>query len=144
MGGDPGVLYEVTLRIRGLFEPTTIRGGQAPLADHPYFVVGGVVDALDWSHWHIETEKPAQTYWLNHYPSTSHTIYREDFEATIVVAGGSRVTVRVIDGNDRQIDNAGEGLPDRRQMIDGVTTEVLDGQMLRLDVIRVQVRTTSG
>jgi hypothetical protein len=50
----------------------------------------------------------------------------------------------VIDGNDRQIDNAGEGLPDRRQMIDGVTTEVLDGQMLRLDVIRVQVRTTSG
>jgi len=140
VGGDPGVMYEVTLRVRGLFEPTTIRGGQAPLADHPYFVVGGTVEALDWSHWHIEVEEPAETYWLNHYPSTSHTIYQEDFEATIVVAGGSEVAVRVIDGNNREMDNSEEGLPDRRQRIEGVTDEVLDGQMLRLDVIRVEAQ----
>ena len=60
---------------------------------------------MDWSHWHIEVSEPQQTYWLNHYPKFSHTIYKEDFEATIAVAAGATVVVRVIDGNDRQIDN---------------------------------------
>ena len=40
-GGQPGVVYDVTLRVRGLFEPTTMTGGEAPDAAHPYFVVGG-------------------------------------------------------------------------------------------------------
>lgn len=140
VGGESGALYDVTLRVRGLFEPTTIEGGEAPLSAHPYFVVGGTVAARDWSHWHIEVSDPAETYWLNHYPSTSHTIYKEDFEAPIVVAGGARVTVRVVDGNNRQMDNSEEGRADRRQVIEGVTPDVLDGQMLRLDVVRVQER----
>jgi hypothetical protein len=139
-GGDAGTTYDVTLRVRGLFEPTTISGGQTPYAEHPYFKEGGTVAALDYSHWHIEVSEPPQTYWLNHYPQTSHTIYKEDFEVTLPVAGGSNVTVRVIDGNDRQIDNAEEGLADRQQLIEGVTDEVLDGQVLRLDVIDVVAR----
>ena len=139
-GGEPGSVYDVTLRIRGLVEPTTIAGGQTPLQDHPYFKVGGTVSAQDYSQWQIEVSEPPQTYWLNHYPTTSHTIYKEDFEAVVQIAAGADVAVRVVDGNDRQIDNAREGLPDRRQQIDGVTTEVLDGQVLRLDVIAVEVR----
>lgn len=139
-GGEQGVMYDVTLRVRGLFEPTTISGGQVPMAQHPYFKVGGTVAAADWSRWHIVVASPAQTYTLNHYPSTSHTIYKEDFEATLRIAGGSQVTVRVVDGNDRQMDNAEMGLADRRQRIDGVTDQVLNGQMLRLDVVRVVER----
>ncbi len=139
-GGEPGSVYDVRLRIRGLVEPTTIASGQTPLQDHPYFKVGGTVSAQDYSQWQIEVSEPAQTYWLNHYPTTSHTIYKEDFEATLQIAAGADVAVRVVDGNDRQIDNAREGLPDRRQQIEGVTTEVLDGQVLRLDVIAVQAR----
>jgi hypothetical protein len=139
-GGASGTLYDVTLRVRGLFEPTTISGGQTPMPQHPYFKVGGSVAARDWSHWHIEISDPPQTYWLNHYPSTAHVIYQEDFEASIAVAGGASVVVRVIDGNDRQMDNAEPGLADRRQLIAGVTDEVLDGQMLRLDVVSVVER----
>jgi len=139
-GGEAGVVYDVALRVRGLFEPTTISGAQTPLPQHPYFKVGGTVAAGDWSHWHIEVSDPPQTYWLNHYPSTAHIIYKEDFEATLAIAGGAEVVVRVIDGNDRQMDNAQEGLADRRQLIEGVTDEVLDGQMLRLDVVSVEAR----
>ena len=139
-GGEADKEYDLTLRVRGIFEPTTINGGQVPMPQHPYFKVGGTVAAADYSRWHIEVSKPAQTYWLNHYPSTSHTIYLEDFEATLRVAGGADVTVRVIDGNDREIDNAEMGPADRRKKIDGVTPEVLDGQMLRLDVISVKAR----
>ena len=93
----------------------------------------------EWSAWHIEVATPRQIYWLNHYPKVSHTIYAEDFEARIQVAGGSAVVVRVVDGNDRQIDNDKPG-PDRRRIIAGVGDRPPDGQLLRLDVIGVTVR----
>ncbi len=139
-GGKPGVVYDVRLRVRGLFEPTTIKGGEAPDPAHPYYQVGGIIGARDWSAWHIEVSEPKQTYWLNHYPRVGHIIYKEDFEATIPMAAGATVTVRVVDGNDRQIDNAEAGRADRMQIIEGVTDKPLDGQMLRLDVIRVTPR----
>ena len=139
-GGRSGVVHDVTLRIRGIFEPTTIEGGETPYADHPYYKVGGTVKAREWSAWHIEVSNPKQTYWLNHYPRVGHTIYKEDFEATIPVAGGAAVVVRVVDGNDRQIDNSEPGLPDRLQIIKGVVDKPLAGQMLRLDVLGVTQR----
>ena len=138
-GGKAGAVYDVALRIRGIFEPTVIKGGETPDPEHPYFRVGGIVDAPDWSHWHIEVSNPRQTYWLNHYPKVSHTIYKEDFEATIAVAAGATVVVRVIDGNDRQIDNGKPG-PDRQQVITGAVDDPRPGQMLRLDVLRVKAR----
>jgi hypothetical protein len=139
-GGKTGVVHDVTLRVRGIFEPTTIEGGETPYPDHPYFKVGGTVRARDWSAWHIDVSSPKQVYWLNHYPKVSHTIYREDFEATIPVAGGAAVVVRVVDGNDRQIDNSEPGRSDRMQIIKGVVDTPLPGQMLRLDVIRIADR----
>ena len=140
LGGKAGTVYDVRLRIRGLFEPTTIREGETPIESNPFYKVGGAIQARDWSAWHIEVSEPKQTYWLNHYPKVGHLIYKEDFQATIPMAAGATVTVRVIDGNDRQMDNAEEGRADRKQLIEGVTDKVLDGQMLRLDVMKVTAR----
>jgi hypothetical protein len=139
-GGRPGVVYDVTLRIRGLFEPTTVAGGEPPDAAHPYFVAGGESRTADYSRWHIDVSDPAQTYTLNHRPSVSHTIYKEDFEATIRIAGGASVLVQVIDSNDRQIDNGAKGRPDRQQILEGIVDTPRPGQMLRIDVVRVTVR----
>jgi hypothetical protein len=140
VGGKSGAVHDVTLRIQGIFEPTTIEGGETPYAAHPYYKVGGTIRARDWSAWHIEVSEPRQTYWLNHYPKVSHTIYKEDFEATIPMATGASVIVRVVDGNDRQIDNAEPGRADRQQIIKGVSDTPLAGQMLRLEVLRVTLR----
>lgn len=140
VGGKAGVVLDVTLRIQGIFEPTTIQDGETPYAAHPYYKVGGTIRARDWSAWHIEVSNPRQTYWLNHYPKVSHTIYKEDFEATIPMAAGASVTIRVVDGNDRQIDNAEPGRPDRLQIIKGLSDTPLGGQMLRLEVLRVARR----
>ena len=134
------MVHQVHLRIRGLFEPTTSTGGETPYPAHPYFQVGGTIRARDWSAWHIEVSEPKQTYWLNHYPKVSHTIYNQDFEATIPVAGGASIVVRVVDGNDRQMDNNEPGRPDRMQLITGVTDKVLDGQVLRIDVMSVLLK----
>lgn len=139
-GGAKGTTYDVRLRIRGIFEPTTIADGEAPLADHPYYKVGGTIRAREWSAWHIEVSEPKQTYWLNHYPKVGHIIYLEDFEATIPVAGGANVVVRVVDGNDRQIDNNEPGKPDRMQIIKGVQDKPLDGQMVRLDALHLTIK----
>jgi len=138
-GGKGGMVYDVTLRIRGIFEPTTITGGDTPDPTHPYFKVGGTVSTPDWSRWAIEVSEPKQTYWLNHYPAVGHTIHKEDFEATIAVTAGATVVVQVTDGNDRQIDN-GKIAPDRQQIISGVVDRPLPGQMLRIDVVRVKPR----
>jgi hypothetical protein len=138
-GGKAGTVYDVTLLIRGIFEPTTITGGDTPDPEHPYFKVGGTVATPDWSHWEIEVSEPKQTYWLNHYPTVGHKIYKEDFEETIPVAAGATVNIRVTDGNDRQIDN-GKSAPDRQQTIAGAVDQSLAGQMLRLDVVRVKAK----
>jgi len=136
-GGKPGTVYDVTLRVRGLFEPTTIEGGETPDSTHPYFVIGGQAKRPDYSQWHIDVSMPKQTYTLNHYPATSHTIYKEDFEITIPVAAGAAVLVQTIDANDREIDNGAKGKPDRQQTIPGVADTPLAGQILRLDVLGV-------
>jgi hypothetical protein len=139
-GGKAGTVYDVTLRVRGLLEPTTIEGGETPDPAHPYFKISGQDIRPDYSQWHIDVSSPAQSYTLNHYPATSHTIYKEDFEATIAIAAGATVLVQVIDSNDRQIDNGAMGKPDRQQVIDGVNDAPLAGQQLRLDVVRVKAR----
>jgi len=139
-GGKAGAVYDVTLRIRGLFEPTTMAGADAPDVAHPFFVSGGAGKTLDYSQWQIAVSDPAHVYTLNHYPSVSHTIYKEDFEATIQVAAGAKVVVSVTDGNDRQIDNGAKGRPDRQQILEGVVDTPTPGQMLRLDVVRVAAR----
>lgn len=138
-GGDPTTNYDVTLRIRGLFEPTNVAGGMSPYPEHPYFQVGGTVTKTDYSQWQIRVAEPEAIYYLNHYPTTGHTIYKEDFEATLRVRGGASVVVRVEDANDRQIDNGYVGLPDRQQTLEGVTDGVVNGQVLRLDVLGVAV-----
>lgn len=139
-GGKAGSVYNVTLRVRGLFEPTVIEGGVAPDPAHPYFQIGGHSRTTDYSQWHIDVSEPKQTYTLNHYPSASHTIHKEDFEATIPVAAGATVLVQVIDSNDRQIDNGDTHHPDRQQIIEGVVDTPVAGQILRLDVTAVQPR----
>jgi len=142
-GGKKGTVYYVTLRVRGLFEPTTIEGGETPDPAHPWFKAGGRDVKPDYSQWHIDVSAPKQSYTLNHYPATSHTIYKEDFEATIPIAAGATVLVQTIDSNDREIDN---GAPNsginagRQQILEGINDAPLAGQQLRLDVVRVEAR----
>jgi len=142
-GGRARTTYDVTLRVRGVFEPTKMQGGAAPDPAHPYFYTGGETGTPDYSQWRIDVSSPRQAYTLNNYPAVSHTIYKEDFEAAIVVDAGATVTVQAIDGNDRQIDNGAKDRLDRQQVIDGVTATPLDGQMLRLDVVRVRAQKTA-
>ena len=54
--------------------------------------------------------------------------------------GGRRDGCRPRSRRRRQIDSSEPGRPDRQQIIKGVTGTALAGQMLRLDVTRVNTR----
>ena len=82
-GGRRGTVQDVTLRVRGLLEPTRVEGGVVPDPAAPWFVIGGEGRSPDYSQWQIEVSAPKATYTLNNYPRTSHTIYKEDFQVTI-------------------------------------------------------------
>jgi hypothetical protein len=137
-GGDASATYEVVLRVRGIWEPTSITGGQRPDADLP-LTLGGTVavgtgDPINYQQYSIVVSKPAQTYWLNDYRYVAHDIHKEDYMASIEVAGGAEVKVIMNDGNDHQIANWTE---DYFQGLAPYATEPSTGQMLRLDVVSV-------
>lgn len=136
-GGEPGVTYAVALRVRGIWEPTTIAGGQAPDPALPFKVGGAVAGggAIDYQQYSIVVSAPAQTYWLNDHQYLAHDIHKLDYEATIYVTGGATVTVIMNDGNEREIANWTKdyfaGLPP-------YDTAPSTGQSLHLDVISVE------
>lgn len=140
-GGTPGTSYDVKLRIRGIWEPTFIKGGTRPLGKLP-FTVGGTVatgsgDPINYQQYFIAVSEPKQTYWLNDYQYVAHDIHKEDYEATITVSAGASVTVSMNDGNDHQIAN---WTSDFFQGLAPYDKAPSTGQLLRLDVVSVTPR----
>ena len=140
-GGSPGVTYEVTLRVRGIWEPTKIVGGNQPDMEAP-FTIGGQVeggpgsasDAINYQQYYIEVAEPEQVYWLNNYGYVAHDIHKADYEVTLTVAGGSEITIVMHDGNERQIANFTQ---DKFEDVAPYEQSASLGQLLRLDVLGV-------
>lgn len=142
-GGDKGTIYNVKLRVRGIWEPTKIQGGERPDKAHP-FTVGGMLpagtgssDAISYQQYSIQIAEPKQTYWLNDHQYLAHDIHKEDYQATLQIAGGARVTVIMNDGNDHEIANFTKDFFSDVPPYDKMPSL---GQSLRLDVISVEAR----
>ena len=135
-GGESSTTYLLTLRVRGIWEPTFISGGEAPDPELPFKIGGQVAEgnAIDYQQFYITVSDPAQTYWLNDYQYTAHDIYKEDYEITIPVVGGASVTVVVNDGNEREISNYPEEIFEDMPPYDQEPTK---GQLLQLEVVSV-------
>ena len=133
------MIYDVRLRIRGLFEPTTIEGGEMPVSGPSVLQSGRhgrSARVVRVAHRHLESQADLLAQSLSE--SLTYDL-RGRLRGDDSRGGRQRVVVRVVDGNDRQIDNGKPGLPDRRQVIKGVVDSPVDGQILRLDVITVTV-----
>jgi len=135
-GGDSATTYLLTLRVRGIWEPTFIEGGIAPDAELPFKIGGDIAagNAIDYQQFFITVSDPAETYWLNDYGYTAHDIYKEDYEITIPVVGGADVTVVVNDGNEREIANYPEEIFEDMPPYDQEPTK---GQLIQLEVVGV-------
>ena len=138
-GGADGKQYSVKLRVRGIWEPTSLSGGQRP--DKNPFNIGGMVpagtgssDPVSYQQYSIAVSSPKQVYWLNDYQYLAHDIHKADYEATLIIGAGADITIKMHDGNERQIANWTkdyfEGLPPYPDA-PGL------GQLLHLDVLSV-------
>jgi hypothetical protein len=140
-GGTAGTKYTLGLRVRGIWEPTSITGGEHPKKEQP-FTIGGKVtggsgsssDAINYQQYSIEVSDPKQTYWLNDYQYVAHDIHKEDYQISIPVAGGASLKVIMHDGNDHEIANWTKDLFSDVPPYDKMPSL---GQSLRLDVVSV-------
>jgi len=104
-GGDPAVVYDVEIQIRGLSEPKTFTGGEV-LEDH--FQIGGEAGANDYNIYGIEVDDPAESYTLNRNEmGVGHYLFVLDYTVTIPIRGGSEVRLSMIDPNNIAIANPG-------------------------------------
>lgn len=141
IGGTPGTTYDVTLRIRGVVEPTNISGGMRPntatfqYMNMPFRTVpltfGGSVQSPDYAQWHIHVASPAQDAYLNDYQKTGHYIFELDYEVTLAMAANTKVTLHATDSNERQIVNY-EGYA-----LDGIPGSMNHGQFVQINVVAV-------
>ena len=142
IGGMPGTTYDVTLRIRGVVEPTKITGGTRPDTSTvvingkmyrkvPY-TVGGTPGDPTYQPWLFSVAKPAQNYFFNDYGLTEHSTFLLDYQVTIPMEGGTKVTIDVNDGNDHEIDNYA------KLTNDGIPGSMNLGQYVQLSVVSVK------
>ena len=125
--GNAGSLDVTLHHPRHLRADDDQRTARRPTPTIPYFKVGGTVRRTTGRTGTSRCPSRSRRTGSTTIRKFSHTIYKEDYEATIPVAAGATVVVRVIDGNDRQIDNGTTGRPDRQQTIAGVADTPLEG-----------------
>lgn len=142
IGGTPGTTYDVTVRVRGVVEPTKITGGSRPdtsttmingksYRKTPY-TIGGTPGDQTYQPWLFSVAKPAQNYFFNDYGLTEHSTFLIDYQVTIPMEGGTKVTLDVNDGNDHEIDNYA------KLMNDGIPGSMNLGQYVQLSVVSVK------
>jgi hypothetical protein len=136
MGGDATKVYDVTLRVRGLTEPNTYRNG---MLQGERFYIGGTTNSPGYTSYMMTVADPAQHYFFNYSPTTGHTHFKLDYQVTVKIRGGSRVTFDV-DGDGsvpdgHQVSNFDE------MVVPGVAPDPdwYDGQFVQLDVVSVEV-----
>jgi len=149
IAGVTGTTYDVTLRIRGIVEPTKITGGMVVETTPPStiqymgktwrktpYTIGGAASASttdpDYTQWHIGVASPKGDYYLNDYQQTGHYIFKLDYQVTIQMAANTTVTLDGIDRNERQIVNF------EKYTIDGIAGSVNYGQFIQINVVSAQ------
>lgn len=142
IAGTPGTTYDVTLRIRGVVEPTKINGGTRPdtsttqINGKTYrkvpYTVGGTPGDATYQPWLFSVASPPQNYFLNDYGLTEHSTFLIDYQVTVPMSGGTKVTLDVNDGNDHEISNYA------MLTNDGIPGSMNYGQYLQFSVVSVK------
>lgn len=127
--GDPAVVYDVTLRVRGVVEPKNFTGGTVL---HDHFQIGGTPHVDNYNFYTVKISNPAETYTVNrHQKKIGHYVFAIDYTVTIPIRGGATVTMGGYDDNEIAIANhKGVVVPEVPP-----APAPFDGHFFQLDVI---------
>jgi hypothetical protein len=136
VGGDPATTYDVQIRVRGVVETMTYAGGVLQTAISPHYYVGGTKVDGTFNIYSIKVPDPAQVYYFNAAPATTHILFTVDYTVTIPMKGATTITVGVDGQNLLEITNKGN------LTLAGITgiTQPYDGQFLQFDVVSVTAK----
>jgi hypothetical protein len=133
---EPGVVYDVTLRVRGVMQLVPYAGGTTT----GYYNEGGVPQSDLIATVELQISDPPLTAWLNAGPSEVQSCELVDFEHTLPIAAGATITLHRLDGNGCQALNVdGSGTP---IVIPDIppAPEAFDGQFVQLDGVSAVAR----
>jgi hypothetical protein len=131
-GGDPAVVYQVTLRFRGISEPKNYQDGTL-IGDH--FYVGGTEKRDDYNIYSIKVSDPPRTYHLTrHEKKTGHFTFKFDYTAPVEIRGGAQVVLGTYDHNTQAIANG------EQHVVDGIAPapQPYAGHFVQMDVVSVK------
>lgn len=121
----------MTLRIRGVVEPTTYANGRCDGA----WCVGGTAIGAPWNEFTLESEDPVIRYHLNQGEAGSLELFVIDEMRTITVPGGTTLSLR-IDGNGTcSVNN------DQELVVPNVepAPSPFDGQFVQVDLVSAAI-----
>jgi hypothetical protein len=134
LGGKPDVVYEVTLRIRGVVEPKNFTGGTV---EKDHFQIGGDPVVDHYNLYQLKVAEPAQTYTFNrHQDKVGHFVFPIDYTVVVPIRGGASVTMGEYDTNDIAIANY------KNMIVDGIAPApaAYDGQFFQIDVVSAKAK----
>lgn len=137
LSGDPGTVYQVPLRFRGVVEYKSYSGGSQPDALVPQFRLGGTPSGSDWNIYSLNISDPPATYYLNNGGDSDFHVHLVDYTETIPMRGGATVTMvaNPVDSGPYEIaNNSNTGGP---LSVPGIPSPVQPfvGQFLRMDYV---------
>jgi hypothetical protein len=140
LGGDPNVLYSVTLHVRGVVEPRTYVGGKD--AGNHFYVGGTGQQPSNYNSFSVVVSSPAQTFYLNaDTKAEGYRVFTLDHQKAIVVAGGATVTLQVMDPDCAMVKNCQSAQANTctPYVVAGVppAPAAYNGQFVQLDVVSV-------
>lgn len=138
VAGDPSVVYDVKLHVRGNTEPNTYVKGK--LDPNNRFYVGGETSTPGYTAYMLTVSDPQQVYFFNYNPSTSHIHFLIDYEVTIPMRGGTSIKFEVNGGKSVP---DGHGVSNREELVvPGVppAPDPFNGQFVQFDVVSIQAR----
>jgi hypothetical protein len=126
--GESGRVYEVVVRVRGVFEDTSYEGGTR---DGYFHADGTTLDGDPFNVVGLDVDAAAQRYFLNSGLSDRNETAPIDYTATILAVAGSTLRLYMDDRNLVSARNYdGHTVPDIPPF-----PEVVDGQFVQLDVV---------
>jgi hypothetical protein len=134
LGGKPELIYDVTVRIRGVVEPKNFTGGTI---EKDHFQIGGSPVVDHYNLYQLKVSDPPQTYTVNrHQDKVGHFVFPIDITATIPIRGGASVTMGEYDTNDIAIANF------KNMVVDGIppSPAPYDGQFFQVDVLSAKAQ----
>ena len=130
-GGQAGTRYAVTLRVRGVVEPMMYKNGKM---DGEHFYVGGEPNNKTYNIYKIDVASPKGHFFLNRQDRVGHRIFTIDYEKTIEIDGGSKITLSGDGQNGKLISNFS------KLVVPGLKSvaQPYHGQFIQLDVLKVE------